>query len=391
MKDVYIVAAVRTPIGDFNGELASKSVVDLGCVVTEEVIKRAGIDKCCIQEVVAGMIYKAGQKGNPARQIQIRCQLPASGYACTIDQQCGSGMRAMEAISEKIMLGKTDVGIAIGMESMSNAAYVLNNVRNLRMGDTTLSDSITLDGLNCAICNYHMGVTAENLAEKYDISRQEQDKLALLSHERALKAQQEGKFQEEIVPVEIKDRKGTITSVDKDEHPKKTTMETLARLKTVFKKDGTVTAGNASGINDGAAALVLMSEEAVKKYNVKPIAKIKGIASVGVEPQFMGIGPVFAIPKALEYAKLTMNDIGYFEINEAFAAQFLACNKELKLNMEKVNANGSGIALGHPVGATGVRIIVSLIYEAKRRNVKYGVASLCVGGGPGIASVIEIM
>lgn len=391
MQDVYIVAAARTPIGDFNGALSSQNVVDLGCIVTEEVIKRAGIEKTCIQEVVGGMIYKAGQKGNPARQIQMKCQLPESGYACTIDQQCGSGMRAMEILSEQIMLGKTDIGIAVGMESMSNAAYVLNNARTLRMGDTKLSDTITLDGLNCAICDYHMGVTAENLAEKYGISRQEQDELAVLSHERALKAQAENKFKDEIVPVEMKDRRGNIVIVDEDEHPKKTTIETLAKLRTVFKKDGTVTAGNASGINDGAAAVLLMSETAVKHYNVKAIAKIKSTASFGVAPQFMGIGPVYAIPKALEYAELNLEDIGYFEINEAFAAQFLACNRELKLDMEKVNANGSGIALGHPVGASGIRIIVSLIHEAKRRNVKYGVASLCVGGGPAIASVIEIL
>lgn len=391
INEVYIVAAARTPIGDFRGALSHLGVVELGSIVAEEVMKRAGVSKDCVEEIVAGMIYKGGQKGNPARQIQINCGFPESGYACTIDQQCGSGMRATEVISQQIMLGKTDVGVAIGMESMSNAAYILKDGRGIRSGDQMLYDSITHDGLNCAICNYHMGRTAENLAEKYSISREEQDELAYMSHQRALAAQESGKFDDEIVPVEIKGRKGQIAVVNKDEHPKNSSLEKLASLKAVFKENGTVTAGNASGINDGAAALLLMSKNAVEKYKVKPLAKIVGTASFGVAPQYMGIGPVYAIPKAVEYAGLTMDDIEYFEVNEAFAAQYLACERELHLDRNKVNVNGSGIALGHPVGATGVRILVSLLYEGMRQKIKYGAASLCVGGGPAIATVVEFL
>lgn len=389
--DVYIVSAARTPIGDFRGALSSLSVVDLGCIVAQEVVTRADIKRECVEEIVAGMIYKGGEKGNPARQIQIKAGFPKSGYACTVDQQCGSGMRAVEILSHQIMLGKTDVGIAIGMESMSNAAYILKQGRGVKMGDQKLYDSITHDGLNCAICNYHMGKTAENLAEEYNITREEQDELAFLSHQNALRAQEEGKFKDEIVPITVVDRKGNISVVSKDEHPKNSSLEQLGKLKPVFKEDGTVTAGNASGINDGAAALLLMSEAAVKKYGVKPIAKIASTASFGVDPSVMGIGPVYALPKAVEYAGLSMADIEYFEINEAFAAQYLACERELKLDRNIVNRNGSGIALGHPVGATGVRIIVSLLYEGLRENIKYGAASLCVGGGPAIASVIEFL
>jgi acetyl-CoA C-acetyltransferase len=390
MKDVYIVSAARTAIGDFMGGLSSLSNVELGTIIAKEVINRAKLSPEYVNEITCGMIYKGGSKGNPARQIQIAAGMPVEGYACTVDQQCGSGMRAMEIVSQQILLGKTDIGIAVGVESMSNASYILNNARSIRMGDAKLVDSLTNDGLHCAICNYHMGVTAENLAQKYRITREEQDELAMLSHNRALTAQKAGKFEEEIAPVVIKSRKGDIV-FNKDERPKAVSMESLYKLKPAFMKEGTVTAGNASGINDGAAALLLANGEMVEKYQLKPLAKIISTASVGVEPEYMGIGPVYAIPKALSYAGLTMDQIDYFEINEAFAAQFIACNRELNISMDKVNVNGSGIALGHPVGATGVRIIVSLISELKRRNGKYGVAALCVGGGPAIASVIEVL
>lgn len=390
MKEVYIVSAARTPIGDFMGSLSSVSNVKLGTLVANEVMQRAGVPAEKPEEVVCGMIYKAGAKGNPGRQIQIAAGMSESGYACTVDQQCGSGMRAMEILSQQIILGKTGMGVAVGVESMSTAPYVMHGARTIRMGDTKLQDTLTLDGLNCAMCDYHMGVTAENLAEKYGVTREEQDELAAMSHARAIAAQAAGRFDEEIVPVVISSRKGDIV-VNRDEHPKEVSIEKLRSLRPAFKKDGTVTAGNASGINDGAAALLLASEDMVAEYGLKPLAKIRSTASFGVEPKYMGIGPVYAIPKALEYAGLKMDDIGYFEINEAFAAQFLACNRELKLSMDKVNANGSGIALGHPVGATGTRIVVSLIQELKRRNEQYGVASLCVGGGPAIATVIEIV
>lgn len=390
MKQVYIVEAVRTPIGDFMGGLSSLSNVELGTIAAKEAVKRSGLPPEAVEEVVCGMIYKGGSKGNPGRQIQMAAGFPSSGYACTIDQQCGSAMRAVEILSQQIILGKTDLGLAVGVESMSNAAYVVNGARKIRMGDAVMLDSITHDGLNCAICNYHMGLTAENLAEKYGISREEQDQLSLLSHQRARTAQDSGKFSDEIIPITIKSKKGDVI-VDRDEHPRDVTIEALAKLKPAFKKDGTVTAGNASGINDGAAALLLAGPDAVEKYGLTPKARLLATVSCGVDADIMGIGPVYAIPKALEHSFLKMNDIDYFEINEAFAAQFLACNRELKLDMDKVNANGSGIALGHPVGATGVRIIVSLMSELQRREKKLGVASLCVGGGPAMAAVIEMM
>jgi acetyl-CoA C-acetyltransferase len=370
------------------GGLSPLSNVELGTIVAEEAVKRAGLAPEAVEEIVCGMIYKGGSKGNPGRQIQLAAGFPHAGYASTIDQQCGSAMRATEIVSQQIALGKTGIGLAVGVESMSNAAYVVTNARKIRMGDATMHDAITYDGLTCAICNYHMGLTAENLAEKYGITREEQDNLALLSHQRARAAQEAGKFNDETAPVTIAGKKGDIV-IDRDEHPRDVTIESLAKLKPAFKKDGTVTAGNASGINDGAAALLLASEETTEKYGLKPKARLLATASYGVEASLMGIGPVYALPKALEYAGLKIDDIDYFEINEAFAAQFLACNRELKLDMDKVNANGSGIALGHPVGATGARIIVSLISELQRRGARYGAASLCVGGGPAMAAVIE--
>jgi len=392
MNEVVIASAVRTPVGDFLGSLSSLNAVELGTIVAKAALERAHVNPLQVQEVVTGMIYKAGVKGNPARQIQLAAGIPENGYACTVDQQCGSGMRAIEIISQQIQLGKTDIGLAIGTESMSRAPYILQKARTgLRMGDVPIQDDITLDGLNCAICNYHMGVTAENLAEVYGITREEQDELALMSHSRALEAQVKHIFDDEIVPVSIQSRRGEPILVSKDEHPKMTSLETLAKLKPAFKKDGTVTAGNASGINDASAALLLMSADTAKSAGIKPLARILATASAGVAPKHMGIGPVYALPKALKYAGLTMDDIGYFEINEAFAAQFLACQRELKLDMSKVNANGSGIGIGHPVGCTGARIVVALLYEMKRRGVRYGAASLCVGGGPAIATIVEAL
>ncbi|MBN7774099.1 thiolase family protein [Clostridium aminobutyricum] len=390
MKEVYIVSAKRTPIGDFMGALSKVGAVDLGILVAKTVVETAGISPDSIEEVVCGMVYKEGVKGNPARQIQLGAGFPDKGYASTIDQQCSSSMKAIELLSQQILLGKTEVGVAVGIENMSQAPHLLLNSREgQRLGDINMVDSLTYDALNCAMCGYHMGLTAENLAEKYGITREDQDQHAALSHERALKAQHEGKFIDEIIPVSITDRKGNVKIIDTDEHPKPTTFDAFGKLRPAFKKDGTVTAGNASSLNDGAAAVLLMSGEAVNKYGVKPIAKLVSTASYGVDPHYMGIGPVYAIPKALDYAGLTMQDINCFEINEAFAAQFLACNKELGIDMDKVNVNGSGIALGHPVGATGARIIVSLIHELKRSKGRYGVASLCVGGGPAMAAVIE--
>lgn len=392
MKDVVIVGAVRTPIGDFLGSLKDVSPVDLAVAAVNGALKQVNLSPDMVEEVACGMIYKGGAKGNPARQIQIKCKMPVEGYAYTVDQQCGSGMKACELIYNSIMMGKTDIGVAVGTESMSQAPYILKDARSgLRMGNAEVVDTMLNDGLVCAMLGYHMGITAENLAEKYGVTREEQDNLAYTSHQRAIKAIEEDKFNSEITPVLIQTRKGEVV-VDKDEHPRSdTTLEKLAKMKPAFKKDGTVTAGNASGVNDGAAALILMSADKAKELKIKPLAKILSIDNYGVEPEIMGIGPAYAVPKAIRSAGLTKEDIGYYEINEAFAAQFLAVNRELNLDMDKVNANGSGIALGHPVGCTGARIMVSLIYELQRRKDKYGVASLCVGGGPAIAAVLELL
>ncbi|KGK88971.1 acetyl-CoA acetyltransferase [Desulfosporosinus sp. HMP52] len=392
MEDVVIVGGARTPIGDFTGSLKDVSAVDLGIVATIGALEKSGINSSVVEDVVGGMVYKAGVKGNPARQIQLGAGIPKEGAATTVDQLCGSAMRALEIASHQLMLGKTSVGLVVGIESMSRAPHLLLNARQgIRLGSDTMQDHLLYDCLIDAFTGYHMGMTAENLAEKYNISRQEQDELAMLSHYRAIEAINSGKFKDEIVPVEVKTRKGT-TIVEVDEHPRADiSIEKLSKLKPAFKKDGTVTAGNASGVNDGAAAVVLMTASKAKELGVKPIAKVLSTASYGVEPEIMGIGPAYAIPKALNYANLKLSDIDYFEINEAFAAQFLACNRELKINLDKVNANGSGIALGHPVGCTGVRIIVTMLNELKRRGGKYGVASLCVGGGPAMATVIEML
>lgn len=392
MNEVWIVGAKRTPIGDFLGKLKDVSAVDLGVTVVNAALQQAGVAPSQVQELACGQIYKAGAKGNPGRQVQLKCGMPVESFACTIDQQCGSGMKAFEIISQSILLGKSNIAVAVGIESMTQAPYLLKNAREgYRMGNGEFLDSMLYDGLVCAMMGYHMGMTAENLAEKYGITRQEQDELALLSHQRAIKAIKDGVFKDEIVPVTIATKKGPVI-VDTDEHPRgDVSMEKLAAMKPAFKKGGTVTAGNASGVNDGAAALVMVAADTGRTLGLKPLAKLRSTANFGVAPEFMGIGPAFAIPKVIALAGLTAVDIGYYEINEAFAAQFLAVNRELKLDMSKVNANGSGIGLGHPVGCTAARIIVSLIYEMQRRNVQYGLASLCVGGGPAIGTVIEKM
>ncbi|WP_366921714.1 thiolase family protein [Metallumcola ferriviriculae] len=392
MRNVVIVAAKRTPIGDFLGSLKSVSAVDLGTTVTKAALQQANLKPDVIQDVVAGMVYKEGVKGNPARQVQINCGIPVESAAATIDQQCGSSMRAFEIISQQIMLNKIDTGLVVGIESMSNVPYLLLNARGgYRMGPGKLEDGLLYDALVDAFEGYHVGITAENLAEQYNISREEQDELALSSHARALKAIEEGKFANEIVPVEVKTKKGTVI-FDTDEHPRKDiSMEKLAKLPPAFKKGGTVTAGNASGINDGASAIILMAEETAKERGIKPLARLVATASYGVEPKVMGIGPAYAIPKVLKFAGMSMSDIDYFEINEAFAAQVLACNRELKINMDRLNVNGSGVALGHPVGATGIRLIASLIYEMQRRQDRHGIASLCVGGGPAMATLVELL
>lgn len=389
-REVVLVGMARTPIGDFLGTLSSLSAVELGVIAGKAAMERAGIKAEQVEDVSVGMVYKAGAKGNPARQIQLALNIPVEAAAACIDQQCASAMRALEIASHQIMLGKKDVSLVCGIESMSNVPYIMSGVRKgLRMGTGKMEDGLLYDALIDAFHGYHMGVTAENLAEQYHITREEQDQLAALSHKRAIAATISGKFKEEIVPVEIKTKKGTVI-VDTDEHPREDVkIETLAKMKPAFKKDGTVTAGNASGINDGACAAVVMSMDKARELGLKPLARILSTVTVGVEPHIMGIGPVYEIPKAVQEAGLEPKDIDYFEINEAFAAQFLACNRELKLDMDKVNANGSGIALGHPVGCTGLRIVMAAYYELARRGGKYACASLCAGGGPGMATVIE--
>lgn len=392
MREVVIVGAQRTPIGDYLGSLKDLTAIDLGIIALKAALEKASLDAGQIEEVVAGNVFQAGLKGNPARQVALKAGCSLETVAVTVNQLCPSSMRATEILAQEIALGKVDIGAAVGMESMSNIPYLIPKARSgYRMGNGVIVDSMLNDGLFDAFYDYHMGMTAENLADQYGISREEQDELALLSHQRAIQAIQAGKFKEEIVPVEIKTKKG-VTVVDTDEHPNaSTSAEALAKLKTAFKKDGTVTAGNASGLNDGGSALILMAAEKAAELGIKPLAKILSTASAAVDPKIMGIGVVPAVKRALKFAQLNLEDIDYWELNEAFAAQFLACNRELNISMDKVNANGSGISLGHPVGNTGVRLIVSLLYEMRRRKARYGCASLCAGGGPAVATVVELL
>lgn len=390
-NDIVILSRARTPVGDFLGALKDVSLVDLTAAAGQAALERAGVSPEEIDEVAMGCLYKHGNKRNPARQVQIKLGCPSSGWAYTVDQQCASAMKAFDCAYRSLKTDGCQVALVLGGETMSRAPYLTLGARTgFRMGDVKMIDSLTYDGLVCAIMGYHMGVTAENLAQEYGITREEQDALAVLSHQRACTAMELGKFDEEMVPIEVKTKKGTVL-VNRDEHPKKgTTMEVLSKLKPAFlKENGTVTAGNSSGINDGAAAVVLTTAAYAQEHGLRPLARVLSTASAGVEPRIMGIGPVYAIPKAIHGAGLTADDIDCYEINEAFAAQFLACNRELKLPMNKVNANGSGIAIGHPVGCTGVRIIVECLSELIYRQARYGVASLCVGGGPSMATVIE--
>ena len=390
MKNVVIVGAKRTAIGDYLGALKSKSVTDLGVIAAVAAMEQAGIQPNVVEEVACGNCNKTGQKASPGRQIQIKAGCPVEGFGYTIDQQCSSGMKATDMIYQSILTGNAEIGLAVGSECMSQAPYMLKGAREgYRMGNGVLQDTMLDDGLVCAMMGYHMGITAENVAERYGISREAQDEQAYLSHSRAVKAIQDGVFKSQIVPVPIKTRKGEVL-FDTDEHPRADiSVEKLAAMKPAFKKDGSVTAGNASGLNDGASAMVLMSDNKAKELGCKPMARIVAISSAGVEPAYMGIGPIYAVPKVLKKAGLELKDIDYFEINEAFAAQYLACERELKIDPAKVNHNGSGIGLGHPVGCTANRIIMALIYELERTGGRYGLASLCVGGGPAMAAIIE--
>ncbi|MHB8077462.1 thiolase family protein [Desulfosporosinus fructosivorans] len=392
MHEVVIVSGARTPIGDFLGSLKDFSAVDLGIIALKGALNKAGIDPGLVEEVIAGHANQAGCKGNTGRQVALGAGCSLETVATTVNQQCASSMRATEILSQEILLGKVAIGAVVGPESMSNIPYMLPGARNgYRMGNNQVVDIMMHDGLMDAFHSIHMGVTAENLAKMYNITRREQDDLALLSHHRAGQAISEQKFKDEIIPVELKTKKGSVI-IDTDEHVRPDIkLEDLAKLKPVFDKEGTVTAGNASGLNDGGSALILMTAAKARELGIKPLVRIVSTASAAVEPKIMGIGVVPAVKRALQFADLKLEDIGYWEINEAFAAQFLAVNRELNLDMDKVNGNGSGISLGHPVSCTGARLIVSLVSEMKRRNVELGCASLCAGGGPGTAIIVQNM
>lgn len=391
MQDVVIVSAVRTPIASFGGALQGYGAVNLGALVIREAVQRAGIQGKQVDEVIMGNVLQAGLGQNPARQAALKAGLPVETTAQTINVVCGSGLKAVVAAAQAIRAGDAEIVAAGGMESMSDAAFLLEQARwGQRMGHGTLVDSMIKDGLWCAFNEYHMGITAENVAEKYGIGRREQDEFAAWSQAKAVAAIAEGRFREEIVPVAIPQRKGEPVIFDRDEYPRAgTTVETLAKLKPAFKKDGTVTAGNASGINDAAAACVLMSKEKAAALGISYLAAIKGYGMAGVDPAIMGVGPVNAVKKALQKAGIALDELDLIEANEAFAAQALAVTKELGLPGEKVNVNGGAIALGHPIGASGTRILVTLVHEMKKRRNKLGLATLCIGGGQGIALVVE--
>ncbi|PCD06366.1 acetyl-CoA C-acyltransferase [Peribacillus simplex] len=390
MREVVIVGAARTPVGAFGGSLANVSAVDLGVVAAKEAIKRANISADMIDEVLVGNILSAGLGQNVARQVAIHAGIPETTPAMAINKLCGSGLRTVIMGAQFIALGDADVILAGGIESMSNAPYLLPNYRfGQKMGNAEAVDSMTYDALTDVFNQYHMGVTAENIAERWEISREKQDEFALDSQMKAEKAQLEGRFAEEIVPVEYK-RRGKTILVEQDEHPRHgLTIDQLTKLRPAFKENGTVTAGNASGINDGGAMLVLMSKEKADELGLEALATIKSYANAALDPKIMGYGPVPATRKALAKAGLTIDDIELMEVNEAFAAQSLAVLKDLELKPEKVNVNGGAIALGHPVGASGARILVTLLYEMKRRDAKTGLATLCIGGGQGTALIVE--
>ncbi len=425
MREVVIVSAARTAIGAFGASLKDVQVIKLGATVIREVLKRAGVrpitskellevapdvfkwtgmtdlektyyqwddklEEVQVDEVIMGNVLIAGQGQNPARQAMIHAGIPKETNAFTINKVCASGLKAIALGVQSIQLGEAEVVVAGGMENMSQTPYAFPQGRwGARMFNQEMVDLMVFDGLFEIFYGYHMGVTAENIAEKYGISRKEQDELGLLSHQRARAAIKNGLFKEEIVPVVIPQKKGEPISFDTDERPMDTSLEKMAKLPTAFKPGGTVTAGNASGINDAAAAVLLMSKEKAKALKREPLGVIRSYASGAVDPAYMGLGPIPATRKALNKAKVSLSDIGLIELNEAFASQAIACIRELKFDLEKTNVNGSGISLGHPIGCTGARLIVSLLHEMRRRKVNLGLATLCIGGGQGMAMIVE--
>ena len=392
MREVVIASAARTPIGSFGGTLKNTTAVTLGKTAVEEAVKRAGIKPEQVDELVFGCVLQAGLGQNVARQVSLAAGLPSETPAMTINKVCGSGLRSVGLAAQIIKAGDADIVVAGGTESMSLAPYAMPAARwGARMFDAKMVDVMVNDGLWDAFNQYHMGVTAENVADQWGITREELDEFALKSQQKAEAAIKAGKFKDEIVPVVIPQKKGDPIVFDTDEFPKfGASLEKMAKLKPAFKKDGKVTAANASGINDSAAALVVMSAEKAAELGIEPLCKIVSYASAGVDPSIMGVGPIPASKKALEKAGLTVDDIDLFEANEAFAAQSVAVGRELAIPEEKLNVNGGAIALGHPIGASGARILITLIYEMKKRGCKKGLATLCIGGGMGTAMIVEM-
>lgn len=425
MKDVVIVSGARTPVGAFGGSLETTPVVDLGALVLKETLKKVGLKPTTtekltrfepdflkgsgmvdlekehydyddsfqpiqVDEVIIGNVVGAGQGQNVARQAMIKAGIPKESPAFTVNKVCASGMKAVALAVQAIRSGEAEIVLAGGMENMSLIPYAVPTARwGARMNNVDMVDLVVFDGLFEIFYGYHMGLTAENIAALYKIPRQEQDELGVMSHQRAKTAIAQGIFKEEIIPVKIPQRRGDPKIFDTDERPMETSMEKMAKLRPVFKKDGTVTAGNASGINDAAAALLLMSDEKAKDLGLKPLVRVKAYASAGVDPAYMGLGPIPAIRKILHKEKLSVNDFGAIELNEAFAVQAIACIRELNLDIEKTNPLGSGISIGHPIGCTGARIILTLMGEMLRNDHALGLATLCIGGGQGMATVLE--
>jgi acetyl-CoA C-acetyltransferase len=391
MREVVIVSAARTPIGSFGGALKDQTAVTLGAVAVKEAIKRAGIDPAIIDEVILGNVLQGGLGQNVARQIAMAAGVPKEVPAMTLNKVCGSGLRTVALAAQIIKAGDADCILAGGAESMSQAGYIMPAARwGARMGDTKMIDIMVHDGLTDAFNNYHMGITAENIVEQWGLTREELDQFAVASQNKAEAAIKAGKFKDEIAPVEIPQKKGDPIVFDTDEYPKfGATIDSVGKLKPAFKKDGAVTAANASGLNDSGAALIVMSKEKADSLGLKYLCKIKSYASAGVDPTIMGIGPVPASKNALDRAGLTIKDMDLIEANEAFAAQSVAVGKDLGIDASKLNVNGGAIALGHPIGASGARILITLIHEMIKRDSKYGLATLCIGGGQGTSLIVE--
>jgi acetyl-CoA C-acetyltransferase len=390
-REVVIVAASRTPVGKFGGMFQEVSAVDLGAAAVSETIRRAGIQPGDIDELIFGNVLGAGLGQNVARQVLIKSKLPQERTAMTINKVCGSGLRSVSLAAQSIKAGDADIIMAGGTENMSLAPYLLRSARwGQRMGDGSIVDGMVYDGLTDVFNGYHMGITAENVAQQFGVTRQDQDLFSLGSQQKAEKAVKSGRFKEEIVPVSLAQKKGGVKILDTDEFPRfGTTLETLSAMKPAFKKDGTVTAGNASGINDGAAAILVAGADKAKAMGLPVIAKIRAYASAGVDPAIMGIGPIEASNKAMKLAGITVKDLDLIEANEAFAAQCVAVARGLKLPDDKVNLNGGAIAIGHPIGASGGRILVTLLFEMIKRSSTLGMATLCIGGGQGVSLIVE--